>query len=112
MKTLNFFPFYEPYLLARTKTTTFRLPPRETLSPGDEVMLTVGWTEVEAKRLHKARISTTYERAASDLRSEDFEGESPDCQEPEATRLVLGAIYRRIVAPTDQIWIIKFKHLD
>lgn len=112
MKTLNFFPYYEPYLKSRAKTTTFRLPPREALSPGDEVMLTLGWTETEAKRLHRVRISAAYERVAKDLRPEDFQGESPDCQEPEGTRLVLGAIYRRVVAPTDVIWVIKFEHLD
>jgi hypothetical protein len=75
-------------------------------------MLTIGWTDDEAKPLHTVRISAAYIRAARDLKREDFEGESPDCQEPEATRLVLGAIYRRVVVPTDLIWIIKFEHLS
>jgi hypothetical protein len=110
MKTLNFFPFYERYLEQREKTTTFRLNPTAYV-PGERVCLTVGWSEQNAKAVHEAEIVAVYPKNITDLTNDDFEGESPDCKNPEATALVLGCIYRTIVSPERQIWVVKFKHL-
>jgi len=78
--------------------------------PGDRVVLTVGWDEEHARELHSGSIQGVYRRRIRDLTAYDFKGESPDCQSPEATRLVLGCIYRTVLAPDQEIWVIKFEH--
>lgn len=110
MKRLNFFPYYEDLLRERLKTTTFRVGSRPPYMRGEQVMLTVGWREDEGVELHRAHVTDIYNRKVKDLKPLDFEGESPDCQEPAATRLVLSAIYRTIVHEDDEIWIVKFEH--
>jgi hypothetical protein len=110
MKTLNFFPYYEPYLLQRQKTTTFRLI-RGDYQPGERVRLTIGWNNQETKVLHSVIIESVYEKAICDLAAIDFEGESPDCKNPDSTALVLSAIYRRTVTVDCVIWVVKFKYL-
>ena len=108
MKQLNFFPYYRELLHSGRKTTTFRLSNREGFEPGDEVSITVGWDALSSEHLCRGKIQKVYKKRLRDLQSEDFEGESPDCQDPEATSMVLGAIYRRIVSLDDDIVIVKF----
>ena len=107
---VNFYPFYEELLRSGKKTTTFRLANRASLKEGDEVMLTIGWDENKAMDLHLARISDVYRRRIRDLNELDFEGESPDCQSPEAARLVLSCIYKTVLNTDDEVWIVKFDH--
>ena len=110
MNTLNFYPYYERFLRSRTKTTTFRTR-APAFRPGDIVQLTLGWSEEDVRKLHKAEILSVYSKTISSLESEDFEGESPDCKTPETTALVLSAIYRKQIEQGDSIWIVKFRHL-
>lgn len=110
MKQLSFYPFYEELLRSRTKTTTFRVGNHASLKRGDEVMLTVGWGDKERTDLHSAIIKNIYRRRICDLNEFDFQGESPDCKSPEATRLVLSCIYRRVLGPDDEVWVIKLEH--
>lgn len=110
MRTLNFYPYYEPLLAANEKTTTFRLSDVDYM-PGETVRLTVGWDENEGRHLHNAVIEQVYRKAIHELASSDFAGESPDCLTPEATALVLSCIYRRVVTVDQNIWVIKFRHL-
>ncbi len=110
MKTLNFYPYYEPYLVAMRKTTTFRLH-QPNFRPGEAVQLTAGWDEKNCKNLHKAMIESVYTKSINELTPFDFEGESPDCKDPEATALVLSSIYREIVRLDEKIWVVKFSHL-
>jgi hypothetical protein len=110
MKTLNFFPYYEPYLRQRQKTTTLRLIGAD-YQPGERVQLTVGWDEQKAKKLHDAIIASVYKKAIRDLTAADFHGESPDCTTPENAALVLSSIYRTCVTADQQIWVVKFTHV-
>ena len=109
MQNLNFFPYYEPLLARREKTTTFRLH-RPTFQVGDRCVLTVGWQETDAKQLHEVHVRAIYEKKLKDLSADDFRGESPDCQSVEASQLVLGAIYRQVVSAEDSVWVVKFEH--
>ncbi len=111
MKRLNFYPFYEEYLRSQKKTTTFRLSSFIPFEVGEEVMISIGWTEEEAIDLHPARIRMSYRRRICDLEKKDFEGESPDCKSPEPTRLVLSCIYRTVLKENDEIWVIKFDYM-
>jgi hypothetical protein len=111
MKRLNFFPYYEGLLRERLKTTTFRVGSRPPYTTGEPVMLTIGWRDDEAVELHGVRVTDIYQRKVKDLQPRDFEGESPDCRDPAATRLVLSAIYRTVVLEDDDIWIVKFEHV-
>lgn len=110
MKTLNFFPYYEQYLVKRNKTTTFRLYPAD-YKPGERVRLTIGWDENTAEPLHDIVITSVYQKQIQNLDDTDFEGESPDCKDRQTTVLVLSSIYRTIVSADRQIWIVKFRHL-
>jgi hypothetical protein len=110
VKTLNFYPYYEGYLSSGNKTTTIRLR-RPNCADGEMVQLTLGWSESDARRLHNAQIISVYPKKISSLCQIDFDGESPDCKEPETTALVLSAIYRTIVRLDDTVWVVKFKHL-
>lgn len=110
MKTLNFFPYYEPYLRAGKKTTTFRVSRPIHFLEGTEVLLTLGWDEKAVTPLHHVTIEKIYAKQICQLDAQDFDGESPDCQSPETSALVLGAIYRKILRLTDQIWVVKFRH--
>ena len=111
-KRLNFYPFYEDLLRSRRKTTTFRLSDDAGFSPGDEVVISVGWKETQATDLSTAHIKQVYSRRICDLSETDFEGESPDCRSREATRLVLSCIYRTVVADDAAVWVIKFSYND
>lgn len=110
MKTLNFFPYYEPYLIAGKKTTTFRVSQPVQLREGSEVLLTIGWDEVGVTPLHMITIEKVYSKEINRLDTEDFDGESPDCKTPETALLVLGAIYRKTLTPRDVVWVVKFRH--
>ncbi len=110
MKRLNFYPYYELLLRSREKTTTLRLRNREALEEGDEVMLSVGWDENNAVHLHRGKIRRVYRRRVSQLSQEDLEGESPDCKTPASAQLVLSSIYRTVVGPDDEVWVVKFDH--
>jgi hypothetical protein len=111
MKQLNFYPYYKGLLRDRLKTTTIRVPGRVRFERGEEVILTVGWPEKgDYEQLHTATIEETYDRVLSQLSVEDLRGESPDCLTPEAVPYVLGAIYRKTLAPADLVTVIKFKH--
>ncbi len=110
MKRLNFYPYYEPYLGSREKATTLRLRKPPALEEGDEVILSVGWDENEAIDLHGGKISKVYRRRIDQLSQEDLEGESPDCNTRAAARLVLSSIYRTVVNPDDEVWVVKFDH--
>lgn len=110
MQALNFFPYYEPFLVDKSKTTTFRLN-RPAVLPGERVRLTVGWEAASALELHPACIERIYSKRVSELAIDDFDGESPDCTTKEAAQLVLSAIYRRVVRPQDEVWVVKFRHL-
>lgn len=111
VKTLNFYPYYEEHLSSGRKTTTFRIHPPD-YKPGDIARLTIGWNEDTAQPLHSVEITSVYSKAISSLQEEDFDGESPDCKEPEPTALVLSAIYRQTVTVDRVIWVVKFKHLQ
>ena len=75
-----------------------------------EALLTIGWDEVAVTPLHIVTIEKVYSRRIDQLDAKDFDGESPDCKTAETALLVLGAIYRRILAPQDVIWVVKFRH--
>lgn len=111
MKTLNFFPYYEAYLSSGKKTTTFRVGDRPLLNVGEQVMLTIGWDEQRASNLHQVTIKDVYQKRISELSAHDFDGESPDCQNTEATKLVLGCVYRKVLTDDDIVCVIKFDHL-
>jgi hypothetical protein len=111
VKTLNFYPYYEDYLSSRRKTTTFRIHAPD-YEHGDIVQLTLGWSEDVVQPLHKVEITSVYSKPISSLRDEDFDGESPDCEAPEPTALVLSAIYRQVVRVDHVVWVVKFKHLS
>lgn len=110
MQTLNFFPYYEPYLRDGRKTTTFRLGQPIHFLVGAEVLLTLGWDDKAVLPLHQVTIEKVYTKQICQLNALDFDGESPDCQSPETSALVLGAIYRKVLSLTDQIWVVKFSH--
>lgn len=110
MKKLNFFPFYDEYLKDHKKTTTFRLSNTAPYKKGDEVVISIGWTEDEAVPVSHAVIKSVDRRRIRDLGESDFEGESPDCKSPETTRLVLSCIYKRVLNNDDVIWVVKFDH--
>jgi hypothetical protein len=112
MKQLNFFPYYEEYLDSHIKTTTFRLDNSKSFKEGDEAMITIGWNEDGAMKLHPAKITKVYRKHISELNEFDFEGESPDCKSPEATKLVLSCIYKTVLKNDDEIFVIKFDHLS
>ena len=54
-------------------------------------------------------VSAVYPKRIESLAEEEFEGESPDCKDPETTALVLSSIYRTVVSTTDEVWVVKFK---
>lgn len=110
MKTLNFFPYYEPYLKSGKKTTTFRVGQPVQLREDSEALLTIGWDEIATTPLHIITIEKIYSRRIIQLDTKDFDGESPDCKTPETALLVLGAIYRKILTAEDVIWVVKFRH--
>jgi hypothetical protein len=112
MKTLNFYPYYEEYLRAKKKTTTIRLTNRGELTPGETVMLTLGWDETNATCLHPVRIRSVYSKRIRDLSPEDLSGESPDCHNAETARLVLGCIYRSVLKDEDKVTVFKFDHVS
>ena len=111
-KRLNFFPYYADLIRSGAKTTTIRLSNRERFEPGDHVDVTLGWNLDEAGVLRSARIVSVYQKKIAELDREDFAGESPDCQEPYPTALVLGAIYRTVVHTDDLVWVVKFRYPD
>lgn len=96
--------------MSRKKTTTFRLGNSNQYKEGDEVMLSIGWKVDEAIDLHPAKINKSYGRRINQLNESDLEGESPDCQTPEATKLVLSSIYRTVLRNEDEIWVLKYEH--
>jgi len=110
MKLLNFYPFYEDYLRSYEKTTTMRLSNSASFKEGDEIMISIGWTEDKAINLHLAIIKQVYRRRICDLEKRDFEGESPDCKSQEAARLVLSCVYKTVLNKDDEIWVVKFEH--
>jgi hypothetical protein len=113
MNNLNFYPYYRQLLENRTKTTTLRLPSRHRFSPGETVMLTVGWPdEKQFEELHTATIETVREKKLADLTENDLAGESPDCLAVNAVPYVLGAIYRAVLKADDPVVVIKFRHLS
>lgn len=110
MKRLNFYPFYEELLRSRKKTTTFRLGNPTLLKEGDDVILSIGWDETKVEDLHPAVVRAVYRRRICDLNELDFEGESPDCKSPRATRLALSCIYKTVLSENDEVWVVKFEH--
>ena len=110
MRTLNFYPYYERYLSQGVKTTTIRLG-RPDLAIGDQVMLTIGWSEDKTEPVRTAQIVAVYSKRIGELTADDFEGESPDCLSPEPTALVISAIYRTVVTVDTDVWVVKFRHL-
>jgi hypothetical protein len=110
VKRLNFYPYYEPYLRARQKTTTLRLHKPMDLQEGEQVILSVGWDEKSVVDLHRAKIRKIYPQRVDELSMDDLEGESPDCTSADAARLVLSSIYRIVVRGDDEIWVVKFDH--
>jgi hypothetical protein len=111
MKRLNFYPIYEEYLRSKKKTTTLRMGDYSALSAGDEVLVTIGWSEDNSVVLHSGTIKQVYRRRISDLTALDFDGESPDCKTQETARLVLGSIYRNALTLDDEVWVVKFEHI-
>ena len=111
MKQLNFYPYYRNLLVDGAKTTTIRLSNREGFVPGDEVSITIGWDLESAEHLRYGEIIKVYKRRVRDLTEEDFEGESPDCKDPETTAMVLGAIYRKEVNLDDEVVVVKFAYV-
>ncbi|UCE90189.1 MAG: hypothetical protein JSW10_05060 [Pseudomonadota bacterium] len=110
MKQLNFSPAYEAYLQDGRKTTTLRLANTQQLAPGDEVMLTIGWSRDNARDLHRAVVTKVSRKAFGALDVDDLCGESPDCRTPEAARLVLGCIYRTVIDEQHPVFVIGFEH--
>jgi hypothetical protein len=73
-------------------------------------MLSIGWEENNAIELHTALVRKVYPRLIGELNDLDFDGESPDCKSVEATKLVLGCIYKTKLSLKDRIWVVKFDH--
>ncbi len=111
MKRLNFYPYYRQLLADGVKTTTIRLSNREAFKPGDQVSVNVGWDLENSTHLRDGEIVKVYRKKVRDLSDVDFKGESPDCQAPEPTAMVLGAIYRKEVKLDDEVVVVKFKYL-
>lgn len=112
MKRLNFYPYYGEYLRSRTKTTTIRLTNSAVYRKGDEVMLSLGWTEDNTVDLHIVKIREIYRRYIKDLTEIDLEGESPDCKSSEAAKLVLSCIYKAVLSDEDEVWVVKFDYME
>lgn len=111
MKQLNFYPYYRDLLADGAKTTTIRLSNHEEFVSGDEVSITVGWDLNSGEHLRYGEIVKVYKKRIRDLTDADFEGESPDCKEPEPTAMVLGAIYRKEVTLDDEVVVVKFTYV-
>jgi len=111
MKQLNFSPYYEDLLVRGAKTTTFRIPSgSNSFSEGERVRITVGWPGGPYQELHAATVTSVYEKNIHELNALDFSGESPDCTTPEATALVLSAIYKQVITVNAKVRVVKFEH--
>jgi hypothetical protein len=111
MKQLNFSPHYEDLLVRGAKTTTFRIPSgSNSFSEGERVTITVGWPGGPYQELHAATVTSVYEKNIHELNALDFSGESPDCKTPEATALVLSAIYKQVITVNAKVRVVKFEH--
>ena len=109
-KILNFFPYYKNLLLKGKKNTTIRLPNcNHSFTKGEIVSITTGWSEDSCIELFKAKIISIETRKINELNEEDLEGESPDCKSIDAIPYVIGCIYRKVLASSDEIKVIKFK---
>lgn len=111
MKRLNFYPFYEELLSSKQKTTTLRIGDSDIFTPGEIVLLSIGWDRNNATDLHKIKITQCYTKKLSDLTIQDFDGESPDCKNIAATQLVLSCIYKRVIKSDQIVHIVKYEHL-
>jgi len=112
MKNLNFYPYYEPYIRSRAKTTTFRIAERAPFQTSNKAPITIGWEESNAVPIGFALIREVYQRTLRDLTEDDFEGESPDCRSVESAKLVLSCIYKVCLNDNDKIWVVKFEHVS
>ena len=111
MKQLNFSPYYEDLLVRKAKTTTFRIPSlSNSFVQGERVRITVGWPGGPCQELHGATVTSVYEKPIHELDALDFSGESPDCQTPEATALVLSAIYKKVITVNAKVRVVRFEH--
>jgi hypothetical protein len=109
MKQLNFFPHYRPYLEAGSKTTTLRLNNNDNLQARESVSIAVGWGATDRVVLFPAIITAVRHIKVGDLDTRALAGESPDCREREAARLVLSTIYHRVVTDQDSVYVIHFE---
>jgi len=62
------------------------------------------------QELHGATVTSVYEKSIHELNALDFSGESPDCKTPEATALVLSAIYKQVITVDAKVRVVKFAH--
>ena len=112
LKNLNFYPYYEPYLRSRAKTTTFRIAQRAPFQTREKLPITIGWDEANSAPIGFALIREVYEKPLRDLTEEDFAGESPDCRSIESAKLVLSCTYKASIDDNDKIWVVKFEHVN
>lgn len=108
MKTLHFFPHYEPYLRDGSKTLTLRLANRQGLRSGDRVSICVGWEPDQRHSLFPAYIDQVRRLPLCELTEIDLRNESPDCRSVESASLVMSAVYRRLIDPTEFVYAIHF----
>lgn len=74
------------------------------------MLITVGREPQDQRTLQRAVITNVQRKPAAELTEQDLEGESPDCQTPEAARLVLSGIYRTLIPPSQPVYVVKFRH--
>ena len=111
MTSLNLYPFYEKLLRERKKCVTVRLgDQRSKYRVGQEVDLTVGWNEEEARLIDRAIITNVDFKRIKKIVETDIDGESPDCSSKKTIPYVLSAIYRKVVSEQDYVTIIRWKY--
>ncbi len=109
---LNFYPYYEELLITRQKFTTIRLGDRlDRFKLGQEVSITLGWSEEQAIPVSKAVITSVKLKKIKEVADDDLVGESPDCKTRQAIKYVLSAIYRKIATDDDYVTIISWKYV-
>lgn len=99
-KPLNLFPIYKKSIKQRVKTSSVRLgDKRSEFKIGDYIMLTLGWTEQEAKPTATAQVTQLIYKHIEAVTADDLKGETEECQNPQALPYILGIIYGKSKIP-------------
>lgn len=111
MKQLNLYPYYEELIRSKKKTTTVRLGNnKKKYNVGDAISITVGWNEIDEKKINQGVIVDVKIKKINELNDTDLIGESPDCLSKDSVKYVISSIYRKVVTEDDYVTIIKWKY--